>query len=229
MAYRPHILTTWGGQRGTSDEIWSNSLRWVTNGTDPAALQDLAIAWNPIFSAALLAHVPLEASGYDSSTFVDWIKINAVGADGKQYSQTTNVMYAGEHFTRTAGTRPPGPFQLATVISFTTAIQRGRAARGRLFVPCGYKSAGFDGGTGLMAAGDAQAMATQWAAFIEDLDNNEGPDFADLRAAVLSPLGTDPGNWREIRGCRVGRVYDTQRRRRNQLSEQYGATVTIAT
>lgn len=222
MAYRPHIVVQYGGRLGTnSGEIWTNSLRFVTSSTDVTDLQGLAEAWGSELSDAVTSIVSL--GGYSSAAHLDWIKANAVDASGHQPNTSTNVMYAGEDFAATVGTLPAGPYQNALVITFTTQAARGRASRGRVYVPTGSWTDGsdWDKQTGLMSLSNAELYRDRWAAFLTDLDDNPGVDFANLRAAVVSKLGTDPGNWHAISGVKVGRVIDTQRRRRNALNENY--------
>lgn len=221
MAYRPHIVLQWGGSLGTSPEIWSNTLRIVGNSTDVNDLQDLAEAWMPDLSTAL---VTLMASGgYQGKAKMLWIKANAVDANGHQSNRPTNVWYAPDDFAVTAGTFPAGPPQLAITISFVTGAARGLAARGRVYVPTGFSSSAgtYNSDTFQLSVATCEGFRDAWVTFLEALDNNPGPDFANLRVAVVSKQGSDPGNWHAINGVRVGRVIDTQRRRRNALDEDY--------
>lgn len=226
--YRPHIRAQWGGTLGgaASGEIWTNSLRFVTDGDDTQELQDLAETWNPTFEAALRTLVTGQ-SGYCSQANVEWFKLNAVGADGKQLPTATNGWFAPTDFTAFSGSQPGGPFQNALVVSFETTGVRGLASRGRVFVPAGFSSAQFDANTGLLAPTYVAGIATKWAEFLTSLNDNPGIDFANLRAAVLSDRGDSASNWHEINGVKVGRVYDTQRRRRNALLEGYSPLVTV--
>lgn len=221
MTYRPHIVLQWGGRLGTnSGEVWSNTIRFVTNGTDVSALQDLAAEWSSELIPALTTL--MAAGGYSSAAHLDFIKANAVDAAGHQPNGPTNAWFAGDDFPAVAGADEPSYYQDALVVSFTTAIQRGLAVRGRCYVPTAHAGdTGFDANTGLISLAVCEAIRNAWAAFLIDLDDNPGPDFADLRAAVVSKVGDPETNWQTITGVRVGRVMDTQRRRRNALNENY--------
>lgn len=228
MAYRPHIVLQWGGRLGDAGtEIWSNSMRFVTNGTDVDSLQSLAAEWSseliPAISTLMLQ------GGYSTSSYLNFIKANAVGPDGKQPPGPTNAWFSPTDFPEVRGATNNGYFQDAMVVSFTTDVVRGLASKGRVYVPGGApQTTGMDGGTGLMSTTFTEAIRDAWAAFLIDLDDNPGPDFADLRAAVVSKQGDPETNWHTITGVRVGRVMDTQRRRRNALAENYTATAPVS-
>ena len=228
MAYRPHIVLQFGGRLGqTSGETWSNTIRFVETSTDVAEMQALAATWLPELVPAITQ--VMTAGGYSNAAWLDFIKANAVGADGRQPNTSTNAWFAGDDFTAVNGSLTAGPFQVAMAISFTTQAVRGIGSKGRVYVPTGSIEQGtsFDGQTGLISVAQATAWRDAWATFLQTLDDNPGPDFANLRAAVVSSRGSDPGNWHTINGVRVGRVPDTQRRRRNALQENYTATAVV--
>lgn len=222
MAYRPHILVQWGGALGTnSGEIWTNTMRFVTDGTDVNDLQGLAEAWDTELTNALTTLVAAN-SGYASHAHLDWVKANAVDATGHQLAGNTNAYYAPTDFVSAKGIAPSGAYQLALVVSFTTDVSRGWANSGRVYVPSGAQvGTNIDSPTGLLTDAYVASVAAAWQTFLNDLNDNPGPDFADLRAAVVSPRAGDGSAFHNITGVRVGKVMDTQRRRRNRLVENY--------
>lgn len=228
MPYRPHIVAQWGGRLGgtSSPEIWSNTLRIVGNSTDQQDLQDLADTWYPNWVTAL--GTLMQNGGYSSQAHWDYLKLNAVDANGHQLPGPTSAQYAPDDFTSVAGSLPAHPYQVALAISFTTQATRGLAARGRVYVPAGGSSSSqWNPELGQLTTAHATAVRDAWASFLETIADNPGIDLANLRAAVVSPRGSDPGNWHTINGVRVGRVWDTQRRRRNALDENYTDTAPV--
>lgn len=221
MAYRPHIVLQWGGRLGlTSGEVWSNTMRFVTNSTDVNDLQALAAEWSSELIPALTTL--MTASSYSSAANLEYIKANAVDASGHQPPGPTNAWFAPTDFPIKAGGGTASFYQDALVVSFTTAIERGVAVRGRCYVPGpDRQNTNMDTSTGLMSDAFVLSVRNAWQTFLVDLDDNPGPDFADLRAAVVSKVGDPETNYQTITGVRVGRVMDTQRRRRNALAENY--------
>ena len=228
MAYRPHIVAQWGGRLGgtNSPEIWSNTLRIVGTSTNQQDLQDLADTWYEEFLSAL--NTLMQTGGYSTKARLDYLKLNAVNADGHQLPGATSARYAPADFPYGNGNIAQGAPQVALCVSFTTQAERGIAARGRVYVPSADTASGyFDPDTLQVPVGHAEAVRNAWVTFLEDIADNPGIDVANLRAAVVSPLGSDPGNWHTINVVRVGRVLDTQRRRRNALKEAYTPTAPV--
>lgn len=228
MTYRPHIVLQWGGRLGlSSGEIWSNTVRFVTNSTDVNDLQDLAAEWTSELFPAL--STLMTAGGYSSAANLEYIKANAVDGAGHQPPGPTNAWFAPGDFPIKAGGSTASFYQDALVVTFTTDIARGLAVRGRVYVPGPDRSTtGMDTATGLMSVAFCEGVRNAWQAFLVDLDDNPGPDFADLRAAVMSKVGDPATNWQTITGVKVGRVMDTQRRRRNALEENYTDIVPVS-
>lgn len=119
--------------------------------------------------------------------------------------------------TPLAGTTSGGFPQIALVTSWRTARSRGRGSNGRSYWPSVQTIASATGrfplndGT-LVAAAAAQLIASLEAAGIGT-------------PAVMSAVGT--GITEPITGVRVGLVMDTQRRRRNGISEEYTETAAV--
>lgn len=115
--------------------------------------------------------------------------------------------------TDTSGGYP----QIALVTSLRTARPRGLGSNGRNYWP---SAASINFGTGAIGATEATAIATA-ATVLVDAINDQGIGVVCVASAVGNGL------LQPVTGVRVGRVMDTQRRRRNQLPELYGEVVPV--
>lgn len=217
--FSPHYLLQFGGDlRG---DIWSCGLRLSTPGAlDPPFLpapdmddiiEDLAADISTWMLAA--------GSGWSSASKLRFVKLNRIAANGHYADQeNTNVKYFDTLPYPTGAAGGTYPNQVAMVVSWVTDATRGRASKGRVYVPT--PTLGLQGGVDRFVGSDVQAAANAAAAFINNVNNQPGIDGAGFVAVVAS--GVD-GTRRPITAVRVGDVPDTQRRRRNAVDEVYFA------
>jgi hypothetical protein len=163
------------------------------------------------------------ATGINSKAHLVSIKVAPIGADGK---------YTGPPIEREVG-QPGGvvgtrmPNQVARVVTLETGADLGRI-KGRFYVPLPTFTIQDDGRWTDTQVNGAEA---QDAAFIEALGNQPGLDVLDIRVCVASQgrrnqngtLRLQPANY-PVTAVSVGRVPDTQRRRRNKLTEARTST-----
>jgi hypothetical protein len=115
------------------------------------------------------------------------------------------------------------PPQIALVATLIAGSGKGLAGKGRMYLP--GVSSGIDA-NGRLADTFTQAVATNLSTFfnsVNALANRPG-------MAINASKGTKKLEWQfarnvPINGIRVGNVYDTQRRRRDGLSEVYKTAV----
>lgn len=100
------------------------------------------------------------------------------------------------------------PFQCATVVSLLTASAT-RSGRGRFYLPPLAASV-LDGGR--ISAASLATLDTAWTAFFDSLNTSGLTVVVRNRASHIST---------GVTSARVGDVIDTQRRRRNKLTETY--------
>lgn len=204
-----HLYVQWGGKL-PGGEQWSCGLRLRKK--TPGA---------PDNGSALLAGVSTAVSEYhsDPDTLISaaaklsFVKVNAIGVNGHYVSQSTN---------QTALADIPGgisggatyPNQVCCVVTLTTGFSRGPAHKGRFYLPlpAGMVLAA----DGRVPAPTAASVATQTSAFLSSLNTVN----ADYEVAVFSRKDGAPGN-RRVVGNVVGRVLDTQRRRRRSMAEDW--------
>lgn len=218
---REHIYVQWGGTLPGS-ETWSCGIRMAPAATlpildglpDPAALQ--TILGDHIGPAVQVFHTKME-TGISGAAKLSFVKANVIGIDGHYKEQTTlEVVYPN-----VAGNKQgnPMPNQCTMCVSTTTTFSRGPAHRGRFYLPLPVVQP--DATTGLVPAAFANDLADAAWAFITEL--NDWPTGAGINSpicVVMSRKLNAPAT-RVITGVEVGRVVDTQRRRRRSLPELY--------
>lgn len=213
-----HALLRFGGTLAGSDEIWSCGLRLKHLGGDEInALRQETI------------DTIEEAAGYVSDYFTDvragfsalnrlaWVKLDAISASTGKYAfpNSPNTFEIDPVVSGTAGGMPP---QVAYCVTLRGLNKRGPGARGRWYVPCGNLVNGQTGKMSDAVALEAANAAGDLLASLNTIDSGLGPDawspwlFGD---GIGGPVDSS------ITALQVGTVFDTQRRRRNQLVETY--------
>lgn len=144
------------------------------------------------------------------------MKWNQIDRDGRYVADVTRYVDLG------ANPLPGGldtpvvyPNQIALVTSYETGVTRGLAHEGRTYWPTGAPLAA----DGRISIGDAGQVAGAVSQLLADWANWPGIDFNGYGPCVMSPLRG--GASRYISRVRVGRVLDTQRRRRRSQVESY--------
>jgi hypothetical protein len=145
-----------------------------------------------------------------SSAKVTAVKLNKIGTDGR-YTEDTTVLQDVVPPIAGTGSINPAP-QLATAVTLVTALTRGRASKGRYYLPLPGFSPAADG---RLSAPNAENIASSSWAFIQAL--NAGVPGFDV--GVTSNIGA--GAQHPVTSVRVGRVLDTMRSRREGFDEGY--------
>lgn len=223
MTYRPHYLFRVEGvfRDNTTDlETWSFGVR--------LAMFDNGAAVNAGFDdvdemtwlrdqAEPAVRTLFGANTLMLPTTVTALKMNLINENGKYANEAdTFALYESDLTAPIKGnTASRVEPQRTIAVTTTTDAIRGRAHRGRFYLP----------GFAINVANDlrittvqAQGIADSAAAFLAALDRPENTKGWVLAPAVVSNIGV-PGQIRRITGVRVGRVVDTQRRRRFSLDE----------
>jgi hypothetical protein len=218
---RRHVVIQWGGTL-PGGEIWSNMLRGGSAGTGasaPVPTHDEMISWlQGELKDEIAAWHSRPSTQTSSSVKLTFAKANVVDQDGHYVEQTTNEYV---YPTPIAGGSAAAfhPTQVAWCLSLTTGLSRGLAHRGRFYLPC--PAVDVDRSNGLVSAADAQLVANSLKTFIEAVADTPGLDAINpFKVLVMSKGGTG-GATHVVTGVEVGRVLDTQVRRRNALHENY--------
>jgi len=127
-----------------------------------------------------------------------------------------------EYVWASTGYFPPGtsaiglPAQISQVATLTTAFPRGLASKGRIYLPQPQAAVGADG---RWTTGIALATANAVKVLINAINAVSGMGTVH----VMSKIGS--GATHPVTGIAVGRVPDTQRRRRRSLVEDRQSVV----
>lgn len=227
MAYaNSHVKITLFGTTCGGAEEWSTGFRIGLEDSgsgifdiDTAWVDAVAVAWETAYESTTL--------GVASAVKCVGVKAALILADG-----TTDVDagYTKSYTTPLNGgaiTSQALPPQVALVAQLAAASPVGLGAKGRMYIP--GVNFPIDGGTGKITGAAALGVATTLRTFfdaIEDATDSPGVVMNVSKGRVGIPFAA-PVNKRVVT-VRVGDVYDTQRRRRNGLSETYQSATLAA-
>lgn len=113
------------------------------------------------------------------------------------------------------------PWQCSLVLTLV-AEGRGQGRLGRIYLPPQAVDLDGDGG---VAPGQITGILAACKTLIESVGNKVGVDSGfGVRVVGTTQRPGQDGTIREVKSIRLGRVVDTQRRRRRSLDEQYQET-----
>lgn len=203
-----HLYLQWAGNL-PGGEHFSCGLRMRNKGTGTAA-----------DAAAMLAPAAVATSAYHAgpdtyispNALLTSVKLNAIGVDG-HYALTSATNEQPMANVPGAGSATP-PNQICQVVTLTTGFSRGPAHKGRFYLPLpGNSLVPTDG---RISASSTAQISTATDTFVAALNAIN----AQWEVAVFSRKAGAAGN-RRVTGNLVGRVLDTQRRRRRSMAEDY--------
>lgn len=214
MPYTPgpfdssHLYLQWGGSLPGLEEFSCGVRLASTDGAstslDPAGmLAGATAAVKAMHQSSVLA-----ISGLANLQFVKLNYINPDGhyAEGTTFQSLFPDWQGGQNL-------PAPPNQVAWAVSLTTGVSRGLAHRGRFYLPLPTQTVASDGLVSVSARDAALPPLNTFLTAINALD----PGY---KVAVFSRKAGAPTH-RLVTGIQLGRVLDTQRRRRRSLPEQY--------
>ncbi len=210
MAYPANFLKLVLSGTMYQTEIWSCSFSIIPSfgvGAPTATAQ-----LDP-YVAAAKAWFQRNDSNISNQAALTSVKLNMVGVDGKYVSGSQS--FYKDVLPIAPGALPtfPAP-QLTTALTMRTAATRGLASRGRIFPP--LCASGVDA-TGVMATLQVTNMANSLAVFINAIN---ALDNGSVGVASAGSVTGAPGRFLPVKSVEVGRVIDTQRRRRNALNDK---------
>ena len=217
MAFPRHWLFTFGGTLADRDE-WVCGIRMrLADGFAPppdGVAENAAMeAYEPLLRALFTDPGMMLTSQAD----LRFLKLNEIGPEGRYANQS-------QTFRRDLTTPIPGsssrtvPLDQALCVTLLTSAQRGKASKGRFYLPGTTQTLEQ---TGTFTASACQAMAASLATFLNGLAPSDLT--GGLEPAVVSPgVQSDPeGGSRRVSGVQVGNQPDRQRRRRENTPEVY--------
>lgn len=216
MFSRQLIKVQFLGDSFNQQEIWTTGFYMAPNfGSATLAgdlAQKIAPAWQTFFTSA--------GSSVSNKYRTLSIKANLVGTDGKQITNPTQEYFYPAPIVG-ANAAAPLPPQITLVASLRTTLPRGLATHGRMYLP--GINAGVDADARI-AGGTRTTIAAGFQTFLNAVNaiGVGGGNF--VHVASFKGTGID----RPVTKLLLGDLYDTQRRRKNALTEQY-TTVPVTT
>lgn len=213
---RPHYLVTIGGNLA-GGEHWQTGARYcsLTTYTTTEIQANLAnIGVQDIYDDAA-AVISYSGIPFPNTTTLAWAKVAAIGTDGHYLGDP--IVYTDPTPTTGYGTTGRMPNQVAITASLWSGQVLGKGNYARMYWPGLMAGVETDGrwsssvGTGLGA--NIGAMLTAWAGEISTVSVAAG------QCSIMTNA-TNPTN-KSVEWVRIGRVPDTQRRRRRSLVEGY--------
>ena len=213
-----------------AQEHWSTGFQLGQEGASPASVEPggaevIATAWQTFFTASGNQF----AAGYKTVS----VKVALINENGTTDEENIDYFdYPAPISGAQAGT--PYPPQITLAATLSSDYQRGLAAKGRMYLP-GMVST-IDGTTGKLGATFVNTLVTNFKTFLDNVNAGQtggayviiaskGHKTTDLDTNG-QPVYLDGRNGR-VTGCRIGDVYDTQRRRRNEFVETYQTRVLV--
>lgn len=204
MAYAAkHKLVTFYGTSWTDDsEEWQFSMRF--GGGDATVTQTHA---DDVYTLAAAFAADTDLSMKSVHKFVG-VKVAPIATTGLYPPGEIAYYKEGSPVAGYGTGGDPWPGQCTVCITLRTVIPRGRASRGRFYLP-GLQ--GTISSYGKFPSGRPAAVAGACAAFIGDLNGVSGLGVAQVMSKT--------GEYSVVTDVECGDVVDTQRRRRRQLIE----------
>lgn len=207
--YADHERLTFSGVFGSAaapEEIWECNLNVVPDvgGGIAAMVTDAGLA-HAAFVSQLLPFLA-------DDVVLTNTRAAQIGSDGRVKKNTDGAYIQADHPGNDPGsvTGDFHPLQTALVISLVTS-RAGSSGRGRFYLPLVKQALD---SAHILSVGAATDWADAAALFL-----------AEIRDNVNTPLvASTKGYNTNVTGVRVGRVPDTQRRRRGDLAEGYIST-----
>lgn len=217
MGYRHKVVrVTLQGQMLGGAEEWQTGFyvgQMSADATEPtqAWVDAVRDAWATIWTTA--------ARGISDAYTFNQVKAAVLGTDGKYDPAIAPVISYPNTALVGGSTGNPLPPQCSLVATLVAGSGKGLAGKGRMYIP-GVRI-GVDGG-GKLSESYTSGMATALAGFFNTINSAGGAPGRVINASEGTRVLVVPNPKNLlVNGVRVGNVYDTQRRRRNALDEQY--------
>lgn len=205
-----HLYLQWGGKL-PGNERWSCGFRMMNMGAGNALDASTRLA---SYTNVITAFHGNGSVNISSLCKLDSVKLNHIGVDGNYTQETTNETILADLPGAASQSEPKYPNQVALAVTLTTAVTRGPAHKGRFYLPMVSFPITSNGAIS-EASGDF--VSNEVDSLIAAI-NAVAP--TKWKMAVFSRKAGAPTH-REVLGNLVGTVYDTQRRRRRSLPENY--------
>lgn len=212
--YEPHTLITWGGNLGdpTEGQSWSFGMRvditsedWLDASVgNPTVGPDSAAAWLANFQDSW------DPSHFANSMYLTSCKVAIIGNDGHYVAPPW--VAEGDLGTPYGTGATHMPFQIA-MVGTLRHVGLGHGNWGRIYYPA---PTALPAGDGLIDAGLRVTLAGLHNDFVAAVNDTADGVKGGASVGIYSRTA---GTRKTVEQTALGRVYDTQRRRRDQLVE----------
>jgi hypothetical protein len=194
-------------------EVWTTGFFLGTEGADAAAptttnADNVATAWQTFFTGA--------TSKFSNLYKTHRVKIVTYNADGTPDLSTLKIHDYSPDIGGAYATNV-NPAQCSIVGTLRSSIVHGKASHGRMYLPGVGMQVSSDG---RILASDRDALGLTFKTFMTNVRGYAGMCGYPILIAKGDPI-LPAAIGKYVYSVRLGNVYDTQRRRRNGLSETY--------
>ena len=214
MTYEsPFVRLTWGGSFEAEEEQWSNGLSIAQpGGITQAQKEFLAVGINTLAGIIEDWHINVDA-GISNRCRLEWVKIALIDEEGHYIGDADEYQFL---VPVNGGSTGAIETQRSLAVSFKTAVRRGPASNGRIYIPAFRIGVATDGRLSTADQTDCLAAAL---IFIADINSEVDSVLPTAAVSVVSAQGS--GAQEPVTSIRVGNVIDSQRRRKNKMIETY--------
>lgn len=211
-----HALLTWGGKIGTQ-EIWQCGTHWIPSSVSAQTWE----AWRDqvglvdIFTAIATWMSVTGTGGFAGAWTLSWVKLAVLKTDGEYLTEAR--MHSVASGIGSGHSLSGTPYSNTCAITLHSGRTLGKGNSNRFFAP--PINAGVEAGTGTWSTSETTALLTRTKTMLKAVEGELGTVGRGMKLQILGQTGT--GTERDVAQLRVGRVPDTQRRRRNALAEGY--------
>jgi hypothetical protein len=194
-------------------EVWTTGFYLGTEGADASDptqtnVDNIATAWSTFFTAA--------STKINASYKTHRIKAVTYGASGTPDLSTLKIHDYTPDIAGVGGTAAQSA-QTSLVGTMRSSIVHGKASHGRMYLPGVCALVQTDG---RILASDRDAIGANFKTFFTSVRGYAGMPGFPILIAKGQPI-IIAAQSKYVYSVRMGNVYDTQRRRRNGLSETY--------
>lgn len=209
LAYQPHYRLAFGGSLFVVEQ-------WVCrlNITSSGALMTEAEADAALPAVVAACSTFVSTNGwFGGGVHLEYVKLNKINSLGHYDNPSAARTAMIDPAVAGAGGPSTFPPQVALCASLLTAHSRGKAHRGRIYLPALVGALISSGpGAGLIGGGASGAIRDATHAFIQAVN-------AALPTPNAVSVISGTGEANHVTGVAIGTAYDTQRRRRRSMTE----------
>jgi len=224
----PFARVTISGTVFNGAEEWSTGFQF---GSETEGIVELQSGGAALIAARWKTFMENGAHQISNAWRVTEVKVALINTNGT--TDVDNIDYYNYPTVVTGGQGgTPWVPQITLAATMTSEYQRGLASKGRMYLP-GVNS-GIDAATGKLGAAFTNTLNTGFKTFLDGVNQDEiGPGYIIIASKGHKTNALDEnghpvyenGRNARVTGCRIGDVYETQRRRRNGLAETYNTKV----